>query len=161
VAVAVHAAGRFRSGPTATLPVGELDELYAVNVRAPFRITQALLPSLRAEAGQLVFVNSSAGARPAGEHVGAYAATKHALRAIADSVRAEENGRGVRVISVYPGRTAGPLQERLHKLEGRPYDPGRLLQPEDVAAAVLSALTLPSTAEATDVHVRPMQKPDA
>ncbi len=159
VGVAVHAAGGFRLGAIATLPVAELDELYHVNVRAPYRLTQALLPSLRSEAGQLVFVNSSASARPPGELAGAYAATKYALRAIADAVRAEENANAVRVVSVYPGRTAGPLQERLHQLEGRTYDPDRLLQPEDVATALMSALMLPPTAEATDIHVRPMRKP--
>jgi NADP-dependent 3-hydroxy acid dehydrogenase YdfG len=151
----VHAAGRWEQEASAR----ELDELYEVNVRAPYVLTQALLPQLRASAGELVFVNSSAGAVPAGAGTGAYAATKHALRALADSVRAEENQHGVRVLSVFPGRTAGPLQERIHEAEGRAYRPERLVQPADVAASVLAALTLPRTAELTDLHVRPMQKP--
>jgi NADP-dependent 3-hydroxy acid dehydrogenase YdfG len=159
VSVMVHAAGRFETGMTADFPADQLDELYHVNVRAPYCLTQALLPALRAARGQLVFVNSSVGVRPPRASVGAYAATKHALRAIADAVRAEENENGVRVLSVYPGRTAGPLQERIQGTEAQPYDAARLLQPTDLAAAVVSALSLPRTAEVTDVHIRPMLKP--
>lgn len=159
VAVAVHAAGRLELGTIATLAVENLDHLYQVNLRAPYLLTQALLPGLRAAEGQLVFVNSSAGGRPAGASTGAYAATKHALRAIADAVRAEENVNGVRVLSVYPGRTAGPLQDVLHAAEGKPYQPARLLQPADISTAIMSALALSRTAEVTDIHVRPMQPP--
>jgi NADP-dependent 3-hydroxy acid dehydrogenase YdfG len=90
--------------------------------------------------------------------VSQYAATKHALKAVADSLRAEVNSQGIRVLSVYPGRTATPTQESLHALEGKPYRPTRLLQPEDVAAVVMNALCLPRTAEVTDIHIRPMMK---
>jgi NADP-dependent 3-hydroxy acid dehydrogenase YdfG len=159
VDVLVHAAGTWERGETATLPAETLDALYEVNLRAPYVLTRALLPQLRASAGELVFVNSSAGVAPGGAATGAYAATKHALRALADAVRAEENANGVRVLSVYPGRTASRLQERIHEAEGRPYEPERLAQPDDVATAVLGALALPRTAELTDLHVRPMQGP--
>ncbi|MGC2391714.1 MAG: hypothetical protein WA621_20145, partial [Candidatus Acidiferrum sp.] len=83
---------------------------------------------------------------------------KHALKAIADALRAEVNELGVRVISVYPGRTATPQQEKIHELEGRSYHSDRLLQPEDVAQAVLNALAMPRTAEVTDIQIRPMRK---
>lgn len=159
VAVAVHAAGRLELGATATLPVESLDNLYRMNLRAPYLLTQALLPGLRAAEGQIVFVNSSAGARPAAASTGAYAATKHGLRAVADAVRAEENANGVRVLSVYPGRIAGPLQETLHAAEDKSYDAARLLQPADISAAIMTALALPRTAEVTDIHIRPMRPP--
>ena len=90
--------------------------------------------------------------------VGAYAASKHALRAVADALREEVNPDGVRVLSVYPGRTATPQQAAIHAEEGTPYRPERLLQPADVAAAVVHALTMDRTAEITDLRVRPMQK---
>jgi len=63
--------------------------------------------------------------------VGAYAASKHALRAIAESLRDEVNEDGIRVTSIFLGRTAGPMQERSHAMEGRSYRPERLVQPED------------------------------
>jgi hypothetical protein len=49
------------------------------------------------------------------------------------------------------------MQEEVHRFEGRPYDPGRFLQPEDVAAPLVQALRLPRTAELTDLHIRPMK----
>ena len=107
--------------------------------------------------GQIVNIGSMSGVNPApfGE---VYSASKHALRAFTDSLRAEVNPSGVRVLSVYPGRTATPMQESIFAAEGRSYDPSRLLQPADVAEMVLAALCLPRTAEVTDLHIRPLQK---
>jgi NADP-dependent 3-hydroxy acid dehydrogenase YdfG len=102
-------------------------------------------------------MNSSVGVQ-ARRGVGQYAATKHALRAVADSLREEINDRGVRVLSVFLGRTASRMQEAIHQKEGRPYRPETLLQPSDVASMVIAALTLPRTAEVTDIHIRPMSK---
>jgi len=155
--ILVHCAGTHFLGPVAEAPVAELDAQYRVNVRGPYLLTQLLLPMLRARRGQVVFVNSSAGLR-ARACVGSYAASKHALRAIADALREEVNADGVRVLSVFPGRTATPLQAAIHAEESKPYRPERLLQPEDVAAAVVNALALDRTAEVTDLRVRPMQK---
>ena len=55
-------------------------------------------------------------------------------------------------------RTASPLQERVHQLEDRPCRAETLMQPEDVARAVLAAVTLPRTAEITEIRLRPMKK---
>lgn len=158
VDILVHSIGLFRGGPIETSPVADLDAQYRVNLRVPYLLTQELLPSLIERKGQVVFVNSGAGANPARGSWGAYSATKHGLRALADSLRDEVNGKGVRVLSVFPGRTATAMQEEVHRFEGRPYDPTRFLQPEDVAAPIVQALRLPRTAELTDLHIRPMQK---
>jgi len=156
--VLVHSLGRFAAGASESTPVAELDALWRTNVRSVFLLTQTLLPLLRSRgAGQIVFVNSSiiAGARGG---VGQYAATKFAAKALADSLRDEVNPRGIRVLSVYPGRTATPMQAAIFAAEGRAYEPERLLQPEDVAEIVVAALELPRTAEVTDIHIRPMNK---
>lgn len=153
----VHAAGVFRMAPFDATSPAEFDELFRVNVRAPWRLTQAMLPLLKAARGQIVFVNSSA-ALNAAPRWSAYAASKSALKSLADSLRAEVNAAGVRVISIFPGRTASPMQEAIHALEGRAYEPGRLMQPDDVASMLVAALNLPRTAETTDLFVRPMQK---
>jgi NADP-dependent 3-hydroxy acid dehydrogenase YdfG len=155
--ILVHAAGLFRSGSHAETRAEEFDLLYGVNVRAPYCLTRALLPLLRASRGQVVFINSSAGLRAGAGH-GLYASTKHALRAQADSLRDEVNADGVRVLSVYPGRVGGPTQRELFAREGKPYDPVLLLQPEDVAAMVIAALSLPRGAEVTDISMRPARK---
>jgi len=91
--------------------------------------------------------------------VGQYAATKYALNAFADSLRDEVNEYGVRVIGIYPGQTASPMQARLYQTAQKTYVPERLLQPSDVAEVVLSVLNLPISAEVTDIAVRPMCSP--
>ena len=153
----VHSAGVIRIGPLETADSSGFDRQYFTNVRAPFLLTQKLLPLLRRCKGQVVFINSSAGIS-AGANVGLYAATKHALKAIADSLRQEVNADGIRVVSVYPGRTATPMQKSVCEREGKIYKPERLSQPEDIAQTVIHALSLPRTSEITDVRIRPMVK---
>jgi NADP-dependent 3-hydroxy acid dehydrogenase YdfG len=156
----LHCAGIIALGSMESAPLEAFDRQYRTNVRAPYALTQSLLPMLKTRRGQIVFINSSAGIN-AMPHVGQYAATKHALKAVADCLRAEVNAEGVRVLSVYPGRTATPMQEAVHEREGRVYVPERLMQPEDVAGVVIQALCLPRTAEVTDIHIRPMMNPSA
>lgn len=153
----VHCIGAFSSTLLGETTPEELDRLYRVNTRAPFLVTRALLPQLCARKGQIAFVNSSVAVKARGG-VGPYAASKHALRALADALRDEVNALGVRVLSIYLGRTATPMQEEVHRLEGKTYRPETLLQPQDVAAAVLDALSLPRSAEVTDLHLRSMRK---
>jgi NAD(P)-dependent dehydrogenase (short-subunit alcohol dehydrogenase family) len=152
----VHSAGVIAPGSVESAPIGALDWQYAVNVRAPFALTRSVLPLLRRRQGQVVFINSTVVGQPARGGVAQYAATKHALRALADGLREEVNPDGIRVLSVFLGRTASPMQAALHELEERPYRPERLVQPADVAAAVMAALRLPRTAELTDLRLRPM-----
>lgn len=153
----VHSAGTFSLGPVAAASVEGLDLLYMTNVRAPYLLTQALLPMLEANGGQIVFINSSIVFSKKTD-AGQFAVTQHALRALTDALRDELNPRGVRVASIYPGRTATPRQVEIHELEGKAYAPDRLLQPEDVAEVVVDVLTHPRTGEITDVRVRPMAK---
>jgi NAD(P)-dependent dehydrogenase (short-subunit alcohol dehydrogenase family) len=156
--ILVHGAGAFRAGRASDIPLADLDLLYQVNVRAPFAVTQAMLPLLREARGQIAFVNSTVVRAAELSGRGAYAASKAALKALTDSLRDEVNGEDIRVISVYPGTTATPLQESLHAASGKLYRPERLLQPEDVAQCVCDALAMPRTAEVTDIFVRPMAK---
>ena len=136
--------------------VADFDRQYAINVRAPYVRTQLLLPKLIATQGQIVFINSSAGVVAHRLKVGQYAATKHALKAIADNLRHEVNQEGVRVLTVYLGRTATPMQQAIFQDEGRPYHPEALIQPVDVASVVINVLCLPRTVEVTDVSIRPV-----
>jgi len=153
----VHSAGAFSMGLIESSPVADFDLQYRVNLRAPYLLTQLLLPMMNAQDGQIVFINSSVGLKSKAL-VSQYAATKHALRALADSLREEVNAKGIRVLSIYPGRTATPMQETVHKMEGKAYGPDHFMQPEDLAEVVISSLLLPRSAEVTDVSIRPMKK---
>lgn len=156
--VLVHSDGTHASGLLEHAPVGDFDRLWSTNVRSPFLLTQLLLPELRASSGQIVFVNSSVGLQTRAG-VGQFSATQHALRALAETLRAELNPEGIRVLNVFPGRTATDRQRKIFRDEGRPYKPERLLQPEDIATLIVDTLALPRTAEVTDIQIRPMLKP--
>jgi len=153
----VHAAGVYAAGPDAYPDPELVSTLWRVNAHAPLLLSLACREMLRESQGELVFVNSSVvlGAAPG---LAGYAASKRALTGIADSLRATLNGEGIRVLSVYPGRTDTPMQRRILELEGRTYRPEALLRPEDVACAIVRALELPRTAEVTDIHLRPFRK---
>ncbi|MDB5882733.1 MAG: 3-oxoacyl-(acyl-carrier-protein) reductase [Ramlibacter sp.] len=157
VDVLVHCAAVIAQGPVQSTSPEQLDLHYQTNLRAPYVLTQGLLPALKARQGQVLFVNSSAGLG-ARANVAQYAASKHALKALADSLREEVNPAGVRVLSIFPGRTATAMQAAVHAAEGKPYQPQLLMQPDDVAALAIHALTLPRSIEVTDISMRPMQK---
>jgi NADP-dependent 3-hydroxy acid dehydrogenase YdfG len=157
VDVLVHSAGAITLGGFDSVSPADFDRQYRVNLRAPVVLTQALLPALKRAEGQVVFINSSAGLRASADNV-LYAATKHGLKAIADGLREEVNSDRVRVISVYTGRTATPMQASVHEHEGRQYLPELLLSPDDVVEVVLAALAVPPSGEVTDVNVRPIAK---
>ncbi|MFB7474837.1 SDR family oxidoreductase [Kitasatospora sp. NPDC056184] len=150
----LHVAGTVELGPVGDLPVKAWQDTLNVNLVAPAELTRLLLPSVRLVKGHVVFVNSGAGLRASAEW-SAYAASKHGLKALADALRLEEHGNGVRVTSVYPGRTATAMQVKVHQQEGKQYDAGQWIEPESVAKAILAALDASRDAEITDITVRP------
>lgn len=152
----IHSAGVVALGP-----IGELTEVawrsqLEINLLAPALLTRAVLPALRAVAGTVVFVNSGSGL-VAHADWGAYAASKFGLRAVADSLRAEEPG--IRVTSIFPGRTATPMQAEVHRQESAEYDPSSWIDPATVADAILRVLDLPADATMPEVVLRPRPGP--
>ena len=152
----VHSQGLFRAGLVESAPIADLDAQYQVNLRSPYLLTRHLLPALLERRGQIVFINSTAGLKTSAR-TAAYGATKHALRGLADGLRDEVNGRGVRVLTVYPGRTASAMQREVCAFEGTDYDPARFARPEDIALMTVQALALPRSAEVTEITVRQMR----
>ena len=158
VDVLVLCGGCMYQGRTGEASLDDFDRQYRSNLRAHYALVQHLLPSLRERQGQIVFINSSVSLRTATAGMGQYAALQQGLRATADALRDEVNKDGIRVLSVYPGRTATPRMEAMYNDRGLPYHAELLMQPEDVAGMVVAALSLPRTAEVTDISMRPMRK---
>jgi NAD(P)-dependent dehydrogenase (short-subunit alcohol dehydrogenase family) len=150
----VHAAGIVELGAVGELTIEDWASQLRVNLVSPATLTRVALPALRAARGTVVMVNSSAGLN-AHPRWSAYAASKHGLRALADSLRAEEQEHGVRVSTVYPGRTATPMQRKVHDQEGKDYVPDAWIDPATVADAILRVLDLPRDATLTDLTIRP------
>ncbi|HZI97799.1 MAG TPA: SDR family oxidoreductase [Actinomycetales bacterium] len=101
-----NAGGAFGMEPVADGSVEDWAAMYDVNVLGTLRVTQALLPALRAGGGGDVVVMGSTAGFVAYEGGGGYVAAKHAEHALAATLRLELCGEPVRVIEVAPGMVA-------------------------------------------------------
>ncbi|MFM9106505.1 MAG: SDR family NAD(P)-dependent oxidoreductase [Chloroflexota bacterium] len=139
--VLVKCAGIFEPQPFATQPMESFDRQFAVNVRAPFALTQAALPHL--EAGASVINISSIAGHSGFPLSAAYCATKGALELMTKGLAAELGPLGIRINCVAPGNIRTPMNQ--HQFEAsRAYERsleektplGRIGEVEDIAAAV-------------------------
>lgn len=149
----IHVAGVVDLGPVAELDLATWQRHLDVNLTAPAVLTAELLPALRRSRGTVVFVNSTSGIS-ANPNWAAYAASKFALRGFADVVRGEEAEHGVRVTSVFPSRTATPMQQAVHEQEGRDYDASAWIAADSVAGTILHVLDLEPDATVPEVVLR-------
>jgi len=129
--------------------------MLTTNVVGPALLTRALLPMLREAQATVVFVGSGAGTRPVPGSA-LYSASKHALRAVADVLRIDEERHRVRVVTIAPGQTDTPMLRA--SVAPDAYAPERYIRPESVAAAVRYVVDLPPDAHITDIALRPRQE---
>lgn len=107
----VNNAGITVAFPLEFIPLEELRRQLEVNVVGHVAVTQAMLPMLRTARGRIVNVSSISG-RIAAPYVGPYAASKHALEAISDSLRIELRNFGIHVALIEPGDVATPIWQK-------------------------------------------------
>jgi NAD(P)-dependent dehydrogenase (short-subunit alcohol dehydrogenase family) len=107
----VNNAGIAPGGPLEGFDLHQLRDLLEVNVVGQLAVTQALLPALRSARGRIVFMSSVSGV-VALPFVGPYAASKHALEAIAGSLRGELAPWGIEVCVVGPGSVRTPIWDK-------------------------------------------------
>ena len=129
------------------------DTLISINLTGAFNVVYALRDALRETRGDVVLIGSVSGSWPDGSGPG-YQATKAGLLAYARAAGLEEHVRGVRFTTVLPGVVDTAL------LDNRPEPPSaelraHMLQPEDVAAACLFAVTLPPRAHVPELTILP------
>ena len=107
----VNNAGIGRGGPVEALQLEELRRQLEVNLIGQVAVTQAMLPMIRAARGRIVFI-SSIGGRVALPYLSPYAASKHGIEAVGDSLRREMMRFGVEVSLVEPGAVATPIWDK-------------------------------------------------
>ncbi|MBV8966826.1 MAG: SDR family oxidoreductase [Mycobacteriaceae bacterium] len=149
--VLVHNAGVAFPDRLADSRLSDWRTSFDVNVIGAVALTQALLPALRRARGQVIFVNSGAGLNVM-PGMASYSASKFALRAFADSLRAEEPA--LRVTSVHPGRVATVMQRRLVEFEGGKYDAKHYLKPETVASVIADIVATPPDGHVHEIVIR-------
>ena len=160
----VNNAGVAVSGPMEYLPLDELRHQLEVNLVGQVAVIQAFMPNIREAKGRIVNV-SSIGGKMALPMVGPYAASKHALEAVSDSLRRELRPWGIHVSLIEPGAVVTPIWDRgretADRLEAEMGEqararygklaeklraetakiPQRGVQPDEVAKAIEQALT--------------------
>ena len=147
VDVLVHAAARAEKKSVDSARPADWRAQMELNVHVPAELTRRLLPALRAAEGLAVFINSGAGIHSYGDNV-IYAATKHALYALADGLRLGE--LGIRVSTVAPGPTDTPMLQGLQD-----YNPEHVIAPVEVAKAIRATVDAGPTTQLTEIRVRP------
>jgi NAD(P)-dependent dehydrogenase (short-subunit alcohol dehydrogenase family) len=126
-----------------TLSNQDWHRVLATNLHGAFYCVQAFLPSMRErQTGTIININSDVGKMARDLAGAAYVSSKFGLLGLTQQINAEERGRGVRACSICPRDINTPL------LDKRPQPPSaearaRMLQPEDLAACVWLAATLP------------------
>jgi 3-oxoacyl-[acyl-carrier protein] reductase len=152
IGVVVNNAGVLIARPIEELTLEEWDATMITNVRSLFLVTRAVLPPMRKrKQGSIVNVASLAG-RNGFAGGTAYAASKHAVLGFSRSLMLEVRQDNIRVIAICPGSVDTSL---LHDQPMLKSEPSRILQPEDVAASILHALTLPERALVSELDIRP------
>lgn len=151
--ILIHSAGVISLGAIESHKVEKLDYHYQVNVRSRYLITQKLISKIKKAKGEILFLNSTAGLG-AWENIGQYSATKHATRALTDSLRKELAKDKIKVTSFYLGSTDTPMQEYVQKELGNEYEPEKYLSPAEVAGLVINVLNLSKNVAVTDIIVK-------
>jgi NADP-dependent 3-hydroxy acid dehydrogenase YdfG len=140
VDVLVHSAGIANEKPFDQISLAEL--------------TTLALPALRRSKGIVVFVNSGSGLTSYAQGA-LYTATKFALRTLADCLREDERGNGVRVSSIHPGFVDTDMGRRIRDELGHAYDPMSYVPAETIAAGVRVMVDAPPQAQVEMMSIRP------
>jgi NADP-dependent 3-hydroxy acid dehydrogenase YdfG len=141
---------------------GDWQQMYDVNVLGVLRVTQALLPALRAAADAVVVNVGSTAGRGVYPGGGGYTVAKHGLRAVSETLRLELNGEPIRVTEIAPGmvRTEEFSLNRLggdaQRAEAIYADVDEPLVAEDIAEAIRWVATLPRHVNIDELVIRPV-----
>jgi NADP-dependent 3-hydroxy acid dehydrogenase YdfG len=150
----VNNAGLFKLSPVDSTSPEEFSASLELNLAAPFRLIRAFLPEMRKRArGHVVSIGSIADRVPFPEN-GAYSAAKFGLRGLHAVLRAELAGSGVRSTLVSPAPVDTPLWDDVNPDEREGFTPrSAMLRPEDVASAVLYAVSQPVTVNVDELRL--------
>ena len=157
VDILIHCGSQFQLGNIGDVKSQRISELMNVNVLGSYTLFSSFLNYRNREFSQLIVINSSTAFNPKAGG-GAFSATNHALKALTDALRDENNQNRVRTTSLYLGRVATPRIEKMYEKNNNLYKKELLIQPQDIADMVQSIILTPENVEVTDVHVRPFVK---
>ena len=152
----VNNAGAFALAPLEATSPDDFAATLDANLVAPFRFVHGFLAAMRERgSGHIVTVGSIAD-RAAFPENGAYAASKFGVRGLHEVLREELRGSGVRATLVSPGPVDTTLWDAIDPDTRPGFTPrARMLRPEDVAAAILYAVTAPARVNVDELRLTP------
>ncbi|HTS70479.1 MAG TPA: SDR family NAD(P)-dependent oxidoreductase [Terriglobia bacterium] len=148
--VVINNAGVFTFKPFAKTSLADWRRNLETNLTSIFLVSRAALPLLKRSRGDMVNVLSVSSRIPF-RNCAAYTASKFGALGLTGVLRRELRAEGIRVMAVLPGMTETRMKDELDFPVGR----GDLLQPADVATAVLSALVQPRRATLEEILLMP------
>jgi len=139
----------------ADIDPADWDRVMQVNATSAFNTIHAVLPQMRERKdGLIINISSISGIRANMLGGVAYCASKFAMAALGTCVGMEERPNGIRVTNVYPGEVETPILEARLKPVSAEHR-AKILQPEDVAALVLTVVQLPPRAHVPELVIKP------
>jgi NADP-dependent 3-hydroxy acid dehydrogenase YdfG len=155
VDILVNNAGRAHWSHVEKVTPAQWDEMFNVNLRSLFFLTQALIPQMAANGGGHIVNISSVYAKRGVAGFSGYCATKWGLDGLSASLAAELKEKNIRVTVIHPGIVAtnfrDHMTERLAMLP--PFDDAKMIQPDDIARAVLFAINQPATSFVSGIDI--------
>lgn len=163
----VNNAGTMPISPILSGRVDEWEQMIDVNIKGVLYAIHAVYSGMvERKQGHIVNISSVA-SRVTFQSAGVYAGTKHAVRAISDTLRKEAIRYGVRVTDIQPGSVATELPDSIqhdkirNAVKDNLYaDPSLLLQPEDIAEAIFYAVSQPAHVDVSELLIRPQSMED-
>lgn len=127
------------------------------NLNGALAIVQAFLPQMRRQAsGTIVNIGSEAGKQASAKSGAAYVISKFGMTGLTQSINFEERPNGIRACCIFPGDIDTALLDR-RPVPPSPEARARMMQPDDIAACVWFAATLPARATVEEILIRPSQ----
>jgi NADP-dependent 3-hydroxy acid dehydrogenase YdfG len=153
-AVLINNAGLFQLAAVDTMSPEDFTSVLHTNLLAPFLLTRAFLPSMRARGSGTVVTLGSIADRAVFPENGAYAASKYGLRALHEAMRQELRGSGVRATLVSPGPVDTPLWDPLDPDTRPGFTPrSAMLTADDVAHAIWFAISRPASVNIDELRL--------
>ncbi len=141
--------------PIAQMPPEEWDRIFNVNATGTYNVVYYVLPHMRAQrTGLVISISSVAGSVPSSRGGFAYSASKHAMTVLTKIIAQEEKQHGIRSTVISPGRINTPFLEMVPEELTAEYRK-KILQPDDVAEAVMHIAELPSRVHVPEYFIMP------
>lgn len=151
----INNAGISFPGRFADTSVKEINESISVNLLGHLYVTRFFLPELIRQKGSMIINITSAAAETGVPGLAVYSAAKHGFKGFTDALRKEIAEQDVRVVEISPGGVATPIHDTLIRKKGRnSVNMENALDPEDVASAVLFAVSQPENTSINEIQLR-------